>query len=592
MNRFLLQLLCWVSLCCSACSVAAQTLPINRTYDWTQAGFDIQTLPSWPTVQLDSLGLVGDGITPNDSVLAQVLSTYGGSGVVLQFGTGTYLFKSTIDLPSAVVLRGNGPDQTILQSDLNGNGHTLTIQGSRGSDSTYFRQSAARGDLYVQLLDPTMVQAGDWVRLQQYDADWVTSNWSKYCTGQVVQIDRVEGDTAWLKTALRLDYDRGRSAALWRIDPAQYVGVECLKLLRISDTAPQQRSNIFLYYAVQCWVSGIESENCTFAHIEAEYSAQINIAHSYFHHGFSYGGNGRAYGVVFQMASSDCRAEDNIFEHLRHSVLLQSGANGNVIAYNYSWDPYWDNIPHDGAGDLVLHGNYAYANLFEHNIAQQVAIDNSHGPNGPHNVFFRNRLQSYGLFNNANSPNQTFIANEITNNTFPYRLANYRLQGTGHFVYGNNDKGTVKPTGTQQVPDVSYAYPHRPDFVPVGQWGVFGTPNPYNAGSIPAYDRFQTGNLFQGTCGNRLPVYALKVAASSTVQVYPNPSKDWIRVESEGPMQHVVLYSLTGQMLKVWSPQQSTVVLQWSNIPQGVYVLSIEQEGQPTQFQQVIIQKS
>jgi len=79
-------------------------------------------------------------------------------------------------------------------------------------------------------------------------------------------------------------------------------------------------------------------------------------------------------------------------------VLLQSGANGNVISYNYSLNPNQsDSPPANGAGDLVLHGNYPFANLFEGNICQNVMIDASHGINGPYNTFFRNRVQLYGI---------------------------------------------------------------------------------------------------------------------------------------------------------------------------------------------------
>ncbi|MBK6996924.1 MAG: hypothetical protein IPH31_19135 [Lewinellaceae bacterium] len=38
-------------------------------------------------------------------------------------------------------------------------------------------------------------------------------------------------------------------------------------------------------------------------------------------------------------------------------MLLQSGSNGNVLGYNFSTDPYWEEFPNDAAGDIVLHGN-------------------------------------------------------------------------------------------------------------------------------------------------------------------------------------------------------------------------------------------
>ena len=62
-------------------------------------------------------------------------------------------------------------------------------------------------------------------------------------------------------------------------------------------------------------------------------------------------------------------------------------------------DPFWTGtvLPSDAAGDLVLHGNYPYANLFEGNILQNLVVDDSHGLNGPYNTFFRNRADNYGI---------------------------------------------------------------------------------------------------------------------------------------------------------------------------------------------------
>ncbi len=49
-----------------------------------------------------------------------------------------------------------------------------------------------------------------------------------------------------------------------------------------------------------------------------------------------------------QYKSGRCRVEDNIFQMLRHAMLLQAGANGNVCGYNYSRENYWNNSESDG----------------------------------------------------------------------------------------------------------------------------------------------------------------------------------------------------------------------------------------------------
>ncbi len=362
--------------------------------------------------------------------------------------------------------------------------------------------------------------------------------------------------------------------------------------MRLDDTAPQQSSNILMKHAVNSWVKGIESENCTFAHVEVEFSANIYVAQSYFHHGFSYGGNGRAYGVVFQLAASACLVENNIFEHLRHSVLLQAGCNGNVVAYNYSFDPYWSSTPNNSAGDMVLHGNYAYANLFEQNICQNIVIDNSHGPNGPHNTFFRNRAELFGIFfSAANSPSQNLVANEVTNTTMPYSWVNYTIQVQDHLLHGNNDKGTIKPANTATVPERSYAYNQRPIFVPPSQWGNIGSPNTPNASSILAQDRWQNGTVFQGTCGSN-PFTALKpVPAAAVWTICPNPAAHRLWIEGEQVIERVFVYNALGQLMLQEAGQGNTAKLQVGDWQTGWYVVVIKNKKGKLSRQKIIIQR-
>ncbi len=194
------------------------------------------------------------------------------------------------------------------------------------------------------------------------------------------------------------------------------VGIECLKIKRMDvDLTANQTSNIFFNYAAFCWVKGIESDSANFAHISILNSSNIEVTGSYFHGAFSYGGGGVGYGVVCHLTTGDCLIENNIFKHLRHAMLLQAGTNGNIYAYNYSLQQQRTELPSDAAGDIVLHGNYPYANLFEGNIAQNIGGDASHGINGPANVFFRNRALHYGIaFSAGSGDSSVVIYNEVT----------------------------------------------------------------------------------------------------------------------------------------------------------------------------------
>jgi hypothetical protein len=362
-----------------------------------------------------------------------------------------------------------------------------------------------------------------------------------------------------------------------KIDPAENVGIECLKIKRMDDTAPEQSSNINFTYAVDCWVKGIESENCTFSHLEANRSSNLYISKSYFHHALGYGGGGRAYGVMIQSTSNECLVENNIFEHLRHSMIVQSGANGNVFAYNYSLDPHWDSTPTNSTGNMVLHGNYVFANLFEQNICQNIVIDDSHGPNGSYNTFLRNRSEGFGiLFSASNSPSQNFLGNEIPNTSFPYSLVNYTILGSGHFLYGNNNKGTITPTGTETLIDSTYTYTQQPYFIPNNQWAGIGTKNTMGSHSIPAYDRYNSGTIFSNSCSNDDDIgIETLFETEDLVLIFPNPFISELIIKSPLFIDNLKVINSIGQTVynqkKIGLAHEINTTV-WKN---GIYVILI-----------------
>ena len=133
-------------------------------------------------------------------------------------------------------------------------------------------------------------------------------------------------------------------------------------------------------------------------------------------------------------------------------MVAKQGANGNVFAYNYSLDPYRSEYPHDAGGDMLLHGHYPFANLFEGNIGQSMIMDDTWGASGPYNTFFRNRAELYGIIlfdQSVNSDEQNIVGNEVTNDD----KGNYHLQPGHHFTYDNNIKGTIQPPNTNILND-------------------------------------------------------------------------------------------------------------------------------------------
>ena len=480
----------------------SQTLPSDRIVDWSLAGY--RGVYPIPNMELDitnpSFGGNGNGSLDNSAALQSAITSLNGNPGIIIFPPGNYFFSSSINLSNGIILKGDGSNNTIFTFNLGGSSNLINVEGSNTGITTSFISTAPKGAIEILVQNNNAFTVGDYIRILQDDADLVASSWAVGTVGQIVQITNLTGNNSiMINSDLRMDFDIARNPEIQKIDVVKDVGIECIKLTRQDETNPQHTSSVRFKYAAQSWVRGIESDICNFAHITIDASTNITVDGSYFHHAFDYGGGGRAYGVMIQQTGNECKIENNIFEHLRHSMIVQSGANGNVFAYNYSFDPFWTgtSLPDSSAGDMVCHGNYPFANLFEGNIAQQAIIDASHEKNGPLNTFFRSREELYGIvMTDSFSHQQNFLGNEITNGPHD-TLGLYYFLGNDHFFHGNNIRDTIHPQGTNSLPDVSYYTSSQPDFFPIGyNFPPIGIPNAINTGSIPAKDRVDFGGVF------------------------------------------------------------------------------------------------
>ena len=62
------------------------------------------------------------------------------------------------------------------------------------------------------------------------------------------------------------------------------------------------------------------------------------------------------------------------------------------------------------------------------------------------------------------------------------------------------------------------------------------------------------------------------VATSASIKVYPNPANDWLKIQSEAPVEQVTLYNLAGSCVAM-SPDATIDV---SSVPAGTYLLKIK----------------
>lgn len=578
LNTIVIFYLLLIAPCCIDIAMA-QTIPASRITDWSQAGMQDSVPVYNNTVDIMNYGGVADGITPNDIPFQNALAALNGQPGTILFPAGDYLFNQSISLRDSTVLKGTGTASKLL-FDLSGNTQNMiNLQGSIGNTIWNVNQYIHRNDTLLALDNTTGLAIGDWVLLYGNDSSILFSDWAYGSVGQIFRIKDIQGNTLITDIPLRRDYDLTFNARLKRIVPIQGAGIECLYIERKDSTA-QQTSNISFNYAVNCWVIGIESFNTNFAHIELSHAAHITLRGNYIHHSWHYGGSGQGYGIATQYTSGDCLIENNIFQHLRHSMLLQSGANGNVFSYNYSTDPNWDEqlLPANSAGDAVCHGNYPYLNLFEGNIVQNIVVDDSHGSNGPLNTFFRNRAQLWGIFMNTTTPTDSmnYIGNEVTNTSVPY--GNYSLSGIGHYQFGNNIKGTINPANTTALSESSLYLNGAPAFWTASlSFPPIGTPYPYNTIDNPAKMRYGNNDYTDCTLNPHFQTSSvLNTTAGNSINIYPNPAGDILYIVVKKYLEgNYCLYDALGRKVLSGTFSGNRSSLSLTELNPGLYTLVI-----------------
>jgi hypothetical protein len=476
----------FVIICCTIpIQISAQELDDHRKCNWSQSGLSYD-IPRGEEYDITDFGADEEGNIPSDSSLAEILELIGDLGGTVYFPPGEYLFTKPIRLSSGISLQGHPFVRPILNFDLESESSCVIASGRKLKDTILLTGDVERGDSYLRYGGGLPPESRVFHYLIDDDVDKISSDWAKFSTGQIVVFHQISKDFAHTEDEIRRDYLAENNAKLVVLEMVKDITISNL-VIHNQTATDRQTSNFELSYAHNFLIKCVESYNSNFAHVELNFCRNVEISGSFFKDAHAYGGGGQGYGVVLQYATGDCLVYDNVFEHLRHSILLQAGANGNVISYNYSMDPHWTetSLPADAAGDLVCHGNYPYLNLFESNIVQNIVIDDSHGENGPYNTFFRNRAENYGIFMNPGIPSdsQNFIGNEVTSSGLLKGL--YFLSGKEHFEYGNNVKGKTTPASTENIDLVSY---YSGEYITGMPW--IGYPNELDSQDIPAKVRY------------------------------------------------------------------------------------------------------
>jgi len=542
-----------------------QTLPFDFSYNWSQAGL-VDSI-SYDTISAADYGFVGDSATNNDAAWQNLQPNLGTNPTVVLFPAGNYLFTSQLSIPNQTVISGEGSNFTKFHFTISAAQDLMRINGNIDPTKYYLSQSASKGAT-VLAVSGTGLSVGDWIYIDDIDTALAFSSWSDGYCGQLARVSQVWADSLEINRPLRRDYALDQVSFVQKMLPKLNCGIACLTIRNTLSSNVAARSNIGINYAFNSFVKGVESINCDFGHVSTERSGSGEISGCYFHDATVYGDGGQGYGVNMQLGASDWLVKNNNFDHCRHAMLLQAGSNGNVFYHNYSTDPFWTQFPNTSAGDLVLHGNYPYMNLFEENVIQNLTIDASHGKNGPFNVFLRNRVQLFGVVT-TNSPatdSSAFIGNEITN-TGQF-LGNFLVNGFGNQSFGNNHRGNTVPTGTSNIDLVSLYEPARIS-------PIIGYPNLTNSETIEAVTN-RASSIYT-LCGDSIDIPIGSKAFELANFCVINPALTHLQVQSGQAMFGIrLINSLGSTILEQTLKQETTFQTSVQGLPRGIYLLEVQ----------------
>jgi hypothetical protein len=327
--------------------------------------------------------------------------------VVVKIPAGQFIVTSTITVPSNVVIKGAGSDQTFLTFQTGNKGNDcFSFSGYPNTSYSTVTSGQTMGSTSITLDNASSFNNLDYIDL--CDSRSIQGNGAEepYSIGQVVQIVSKSGNTLTLKDKLSIDHS-GFDTRVTKIIPVSNSGLEDLSLYRANEGSGGG-FNVNISYAVNCWIRGCELNNASSRGIYIAFSTQITVKGNWIHHSQAIDGtNGNGYGVSLYNRSTNCLIEDNILNHLRHSIVMSNSANRNVIAYNYSYDRLWQQGTYflEYCGDIQLHGEFSHRNLFEGNAVNNIVADDWYGGlngysaskltgNGPYNVFLRNSVDN------------------------------------------------------------------------------------------------------------------------------------------------------------------------------------------------------
>ncbi len=380
-----------------------------RAIDWTTAGLNgTGVVPGARSTICVTAACATATTAGTAATTAQINAALAScpSGDVVLLASGTYSVTATYQVPSNCTLRGAGPQTggTVLNStvasgaivEMGTGGVPYAMSGAKVVTGGAIAGSTA---ITVGSADIGSFSAGQYMDLDQLDTGNVVSTGNgglcSPCSdigqggirsqGIMLEITNVNAgtDTITFNPPLPIGFSNSPQAVAFSV--AKYAGLEMVQIYsNNTGSNPVVQFNGCAY----CWEWRYEHNYADGANIYLSSAFRSQVTEGYLSNAFQHT-PGTDPTIELMYRSWGNLIEDNICERLHACIMVESGASGNAIDYNYDaggFDTGSENAIFDGVG---FHGANPMFNDSEGNTTCGYGPDNTWGSAGP-NTFFRN----------------------------------------------------------------------------------------------------------------------------------------------------------------------------------------------------------
>lgn len=399
-------------------NIFAGFIPDEYVISWENSGCPDENIKIENNINIKDFGAVGDGRTDDSYAFIKAI-TKSKPYTRIIIPEGVYILNKPLRIYKSIILKGQGVDKTRLIFDFEGDPafDAITIGPEGKSEWVQLISGFTKGSDVLEVNNNVYFEPGVFVEIEQdNDAEkmytspeWIQP-WAQNVVGQLFQVVSVIGNKITLDEPLHIDFDANLKPRIRIIYMTKGVSLEDFYVKR-NDKG--DGNIITIKNSAYCRIKNIESEFVYRAHVSIERSYKCSVLNSYFHHAHDYGGGGHGYGVEIKHHACNNMIENNRFFHLRHSMMVHLGANGNVFGYNKSSHPFAtsDHTPGTVICDVSIHGHYPFMNLFEGNQVAKIEFSDWWGPCGPGNTLFKNRITDENIIIRDKTLYQNIIGN-------------------------------------------------------------------------------------------------------------------------------------------------------------------------------------